>query len=104
MLLIDSPPFFLPPVLLPLLARNLHLRFVARTIDRVHFFLTDELLPRHFAVGVVDFLEPVEGCLQSSFGRNPPMTNSDLMVARLVFDTDGPKSSEPKTRTAAFVD
>ena len=74
-------------MLLPLLALDLHLCFVARAIDRVHFFLTDEFLSGLFAVGVVDVSEIVEGHLQSSFGRNLPVADSDFVVTRIVFGT-----------------
>ena len=70
-------------MLLPLLALDLHLRFVARAIDRVHFFLTNEFLSGQFAVGVVDFLEPVEGLLVAGLSRNLPVTDCDFVVAEV---------------------
>ena len=71
-------------MLLSLLALDLHLRFVARAIDRVHFFLTNEFLPGRFSVGVVDEFQCIEGLLMASFGGNLPVADSDFVVAKLV--------------------
>ena len=72
-------------MLLPLLARNLHLSLVTRAIDRVHFFLANKFLSRLFAVGVVNVLESIEGVLVAGLGRNLPMADCDFMIAKLVF-------------------
>ena len=72
-------------MLLPLLALDLHLRFVARAVDRVHFFLANEFFSGPFAVGVVEFLEAVEGILEASLGRNLPVADCDFVVTKIVF-------------------
>ena len=83
-MLIDSPSFFLRPVLLPFLARNLHLSIMADSIKAIHAHLADEFLSRHFTVGCINFLESIEGGLVASFGRNLPMTDSNFVVAKVV--------------------
>ena len=73
-------------VFLSLLTLDLHLCIVARAIDRVDFFLADEFLSGEYSAGVVDISEVAEGTLIASLGRNFPVTNSDLMVPRVVFE------------------
>ena len=71
-------------MLLPLLTPDLHLRFVARAIGRVHFFFANEFLSGHSAIGVVDFSKRIEGILAATFSRNLPVTDSDFVVAKVV--------------------
>ena len=71
---------------LPRLALDLLLSVMADSVNAIHTLLTDEFLSGKFAIGIVNFLEKIESKLAASFGRNLPMTDSDLMVARLVFD------------------
>ena len=72
-------------MLLPRLALDLLLSVMADSVNAIHTLLTDEFLSGKFAIGIVNFLEKIESKLAASFGRNLPMTDSDLMVARLVF-------------------
>ena len=51
------------------------------SIKTIHALLADEFLSGIFAIGTENFLENVEGELAARFGRNLPMTDSDLMVA-----------------------
>ncbi len=46
--------------------------------------LADKILSRNFTVGIINFLEIADGRLAVTLGRNLPMTDSKLMVARLV--------------------
>ena len=73
-------------MLFPLLALDFHLSLMARSIGGFQVLLADEFLSGHFTVGVIiNFLENIERRLAATFGRNLPMTNSGLMVARIVF-------------------
>ena len=72
-------------MLLPRLALDLLLSVMADSIKAIHTLLADEFLSGKFAIGVVNCLEKIESRLATSFGRNLPMTDSDLMVARLGF-------------------
>ena len=73
-------------MLLPLLALDLLLSVMTDSIQAVHALLGDEFLSRLFAIGIVNDPEFVEGGLAASLGCNPPMSDSDFVVARIVFD------------------
>ena len=72
-------------MLLPLLALDLLLSVMADSVKAIHALLANEFLSGNFAVGVVNLLERIKRRLAATFGRNLPVTNSDLMIARLVF-------------------
>ena len=70
-------------MLLPLLALDLHLGIMADSIHAIHALLTDKFLSRHF--GIINFLESIDRRLAATFSGNLPVTDSDFMVAQLVF-------------------
>ena len=74
-------------MLLPRLALDLLLSVMADSINAIHALLANKFLSGHFAIGIINFLESVDRRLAARFGRNLPMTDSDLMVARIVFGT-----------------
>ena len=72
-------------MLLPLLAFDLLLSVMADSVKAIHALLANEFLPGHFTVGIVNFLQNIDRRLAATFSGNLPVTDSDLMVARLVF-------------------
>ena len=65
----------------PLLALDLHLSVMTRSIGGFHALLADEFLPRNFAIE--DVSKYIEGELVASLGRNLPVTDSDSMIAKV---------------------
>ena len=66
-------------MLISLLALDLHLSPMARSIGEIQVLLANEFLSGKFAVGVVYDPELVEGSLHSSLGGNLPVTDCDLI-------------------------
>ena len=71
-------------IFLPLLGLDLHLSPMTRSISEIQVLLANEFLSGHFAVGIINFLESIEGLLVASLGRNLPVTDSDFMIAKVV--------------------
>ena len=73
-------------VLLPFLTLDLLLSIMTYSVKAIHAILANGFISRVFSVGIINHLELVNGWLHASFGRNLPVTDSDLVVARIVFE------------------
>ena len=74
--------FFL--VFFPSLGLDLLLSIMTGSIKAIKFFLADELLSGPFAIGIVNSLELIERRLAASFGGNLPMSDPNLVVAKVI--------------------
>jgi hypothetical protein len=70
-------------MLVPLLALDLLLSVMADSIEAIHALLADKILSWNFTVGIINFFESIDRRLEATFGRNLPMTDCDLMVAKV---------------------
>ena len=70
-------------MLLPLFSTDLLLSLMAGSIEVVKIVLADKFLSWPFTVGIVDISELIERNLTATFGCNLPVSDSELVVAKV---------------------
>ena len=72
------------PMLLPHVAIDFHLNLMAGSIEVVKITFADKLLSWHFTIGIVDISELIERNLTATVGCNLPVSDSELVVAKII--------------------